>query len=150
MLSPYTPTLVEETDAYFKYVIEETGSEITVYPFCVNHLDRKSSTEWQTFISPISETKSIYLNTLKSDSSNWIYRMLCYLGFHTIVISALREDKKWVKSIYQNFKKGRNINLCDHDFHLKKYLSKFITQPKSKSKNLSDEGMVRQSEKTNF
>ena len=139
MLSPYTPTLVEETDAYFKYVIEETGSEITVYPFCINHLDRKSSTEWQTFISPISETKSIYLNTLKSDSSSWIYRMLCYLGFHTIVISALREDKKWVKSMYPNFKKGRNINLCDHDFHLKKYLSKFITQPKSKSKNRSDQ-----------
>ena len=76
--------------------------------------------------------------------------MLCYLGFHTIVISALHEDKKWVESMYPNFKKGRNINLCDHDFHLKKYLSKFITQPKSKSKNLSDEGMVRQSEKTNF
>lgn len=82
-------------------------------------------------ISPISETKSIYLNTLKSNSSSWLYRTLCYLGFHTLIMNGLHEDKKWLKSIYPNFKKGRKINLCDHDFHLKKYLKKFIVKPKS-------------------
>ena len=52
-------------------------------------------------------------------------------------MNGLHEDKVWLKSIYPNFKKGKQINLCDHDFHLKKYLSKFVTHSKSIAKNSS-------------
>ena len=135
LASSYTPILLEETEAYFKYVTEETNVETTVYPFCVIRYDPVSSIEWQVFITPISKTSSYYLNTIKVHSSNLIFRTLAYLTFHTLIsYGAHREDQKWLKSLYSNFK-NKSLTLCDHDFHFKKYFSKFITPLTSIPKN---------------
>ena len=137
LLTTYTPVPLDECYNFFRFRIEETEVELTVYPFCTEYHDVQAKNIWQIFVRPIDSTSSQYLMTIHSYSKNPLYRSIVAFFFRTVISRlAMPEDATWLRLSYKNWRKENKMRLCDHDYGLRKYLQKFMGTKKSSGSSL--------------
>lgn len=116
----------EATEAVHLRLVE-ARRDLAMYATCADFADEEGVNRFQTFVTPVSATETLYWECYQARSSNPLVRMAAKAMFHTVIVRLLdTEDKRWTSDAAANFLSGDNIHLSETDAPLGAHLKKFV------------------------
>jgi len=116
-----------EDDASVRLRLVEARRELAMYATCADFLDEGGLNRFQTFVTPVSATETLYWECYSVRSSNPFVRLAARAAFRTVVVHLLdTEDSRWTSDSAANFLRGENIHISETDAPLGAHLRKFV------------------------
>ena len=98
-----------------------------MYATCADFLDEGGVNRFQTFVTPVTATSTLYWECYSVRSKNPLIRLAAQAAFRTVVVHLLEtEDRRWTSDAAANFLRGDNINISETDAPLGAHLRKFV------------------------
>jgi nitrite reductase/ring-hydroxylating ferredoxin subunit len=124
---PFHWEITGEDDASVQLSLVEARRQLSMYATCADFADEGGVNRFQTFVTPVSATETLYWECYQARSSNPLVRLAAKAAFHTIITHLLdTEDRRWTSDAAANFLRGENINISENDAPLGAHLRKFV------------------------
>ncbi len=122
----FNSSVISEDDRKVTVRLEQANREVRMYASAAE-MDDQSINYFQTFVTPLSPTRTLYWECYRARTKNPILKLLSKLAFRTLTVRLLEdEDRVWTGASAAAFLSGDNINLCENDMPLGQHLRKFI------------------------
>jgi len=122
----FSSKVIAEDDRKVTVRLDEADREVRMYASAAE-MDDQSINYFQTFVTPLSPTRTLYWECYTARTSNPILKLLSKLLFRTLTVRLLEgEDRSWTAASSPAFLEGDNINMCENDVPLGQHLRKFI------------------------
>ncbi|MBJ93774.1 MAG: hypothetical protein CMP23_04780 [Rickettsiales bacterium] len=124
--SAFSSRVVHEDDRKVTVRLEPADREVRMYASAAE-MDDRSINYFQTFVTPLSPTRTLYWECYTARTRNPMLKLLSKLAFRTLTVRLLEdEDRVWTGASAQAFLAGDNINMCENDLPLGQHLRKFV------------------------
>ncbi len=105
----------------------EARRDLRLYATAAEFTDEGGVNRFQTFVTPLSPTRTEYWEVYSARTDNPLVRMAAHAVFKTVVVALLdSEDRDWAGLSAANFLRGENINLSATDAPLGAHLRRFV------------------------
>jgi len=122
----FNSSVISEDDRKVTVRLEQANREVRMYASAAE-MDDQSVNYFQTFVTPLSPTRTLYWECYTARTRNPILKLLSKLAFRTLTVRLLEdEDRVWTGASAAAFLSGDNINLCENDMPLGQHLRKFV------------------------
>jgi len=122
----FSSKVVAEDDRKVTVRLEEANREVRMYASAAE-MDDQSINYFQTFVTPLSPTRTLYWECYTARTRNPLLKLLSKLAFRTLTVRLLEdEDRVWTGASAPAFLEGDNINLSENDLPLGQHLRKFV------------------------
>ena len=121
------PTKIESEDDR-RVTLRIPNADRTVHMYATAaEMDDKGVNFFQTYVTPISPTETLYWECYRPRSESRLVRGLARLTFRTATTRLLdKEDRLWTGASAENFIAGENIHLSENDLPLGAHIRKFV------------------------
>lgn len=129
---PFHWEITGEDEAAVHLSLTEARRELSMYATCADFHDDGGVNRFQTFVTPISPTRTLYWECYQARSASPLVRLAAKAAFHTVIVRLLEtEDRDWTSIASENFLKGENIHISETDAPLGAHLRKFVVPRQS-------------------
>ena len=107
--------------------LEEANRDLAMYITCAEFQDDGGVNHFQTFVTPLGPSRTMYWECYRARSDNPLVRLAAAAIFGTVIARLLdTEDRDWTSISAPNFLQGRNIHLSETDAPLGAHLRRFV------------------------
>jgi phenylpropionate dioxygenase-like ring-hydroxylating dioxygenase large terminal subunit len=125
---PFHWEVTGEDEAAVHLRLVEARRDLSMYATCADFADEGGVNRFQTFVTPLSATETLYWECYQARSSNPLVRLAAKALFHTVIVRLLdTEDSRWTGDAATNFLRGENIHMSETDAPLGAHLRKFVS-----------------------
>jgi phenylpropionate dioxygenase-like ring-hydroxylating dioxygenase large terminal subunit len=118
--------VVAEDERRITLRIEDADREIRMYVTAAQ-MDDSSVNFFQTYVTPVSATETLYWECYRPRSSNPLVNLAARATFRLVTTRLLDgEDRTWTAAAAPNFAAGGNIHLSENDLPLGAHLRKWV------------------------
>ncbi len=124
---PFHWSLVREEATSLHLRLEEARRDLAMYVTCVDFSDEGGVNQFQTYVTPIGPTETVYWECYRARSDSALVRAAATLAFRTVIVRLLdTEDRDWTRLAAANFLAGDNIHLSETDLPLGSHIRNFV------------------------
>lgn len=124
---PFHWEVTGEDSASVHLRLVEARRDLRMYVTAAEFTDEGGVNRFQTFVSPISPTRTEYWEVYSARTTNPLVRLAAHAVFRSVVVALLdTEDKDWTGLSTPAFLAGENIHLSATDAPLGAHLRRFV------------------------
>jgi nitrite reductase/ring-hydroxylating ferredoxin subunit len=124
---PFRWSVVAEDAQRISLRLDEARRALDLYATCADFSDEGGVNRFQTFVTPISPTRTRYWECYQARTRNPVLRWAGKAMFRTVIAHLLdTEDRAWVSGASPAFVRGDNIHPTINDLPLTAHLRKFV------------------------
>ncbi len=124
---PFHWRVTGEDDRCVHLRLEEARRDLRMYATCAEFLDDGGVNHFQTFVTPLGPSRTLYWECYRARSEHPAVRLLAAAAFGTVIRRLLdTEDRDWTSTSAPNFLRGQNIHLSETDAPLGAHLRRFV------------------------
>jgi nitrite reductase/ring-hydroxylating ferredoxin subunit len=124
---PFHWTTVDEDEHRISLRIDRARRDLALYATCADFSDEGGVNRFQTFVTPVSPTRTTYWECYAARSTSRVVRWTGELLFRTVIARLLdTEDRDWVSAAAPAFRTGEGLHPSANDVPLMAHLRKFV------------------------